>query len=520
MQAGRLVADATPAQLLRGEGGETAQALVAVPRDQPNGCARWHDERPRRRARPRAAAARPARPAVGRGAGARHRDQPAARHPRRAPSADRHRDPGDCQPESRRSRRWRCSRSSTRCCCGCRGWSAEVSRALGFLPSLIALTLYALLPIIRNGVAGLVGIDPAVTQAADAVGMTPAQKLRLIEAPLALPVLVAGIRTAAVWTIGAATLSTTVGQPSLGDMIFAGLQTQNWALVLAGCIAAAGLALVTDALIGLIERGIAHRRRPLWIGALIALVAGLALATAPLWQRNDTKVVTIGAKNFSEQYILARLIGDRLTAPAIASAIATASARRSSMARSPATMSTSTSIMPARCGTARCTAATCPIAARWSPRSVAGKGQQRRTPDRPPGLRKRLCLRDAGSGRQGARDRQPDRPRRRRARAQAWQRPRIPRTARMGGGAPRLSVALRCGQVLRADLHVPRARQRRGGRHLRLLLGWPDRRGRADRPHRSEARHSQLRRAAARRPAPREGRRSSRHSSRWSAASR
>ena len=184
--------------------------------------------------------------------------------------------------------------------------------ALGFLPSLIALTLYALLPIIRNGVAGLVGIDPAVTQAADAVGMTPAQKLRLVEAPLALPVLVAGIRTAAVWTIGAATLSTTVGQPSLGDMIFAGLQTQNWALVLAGCIAAAGLALVTDALIGLIERGIAHRRRPLWIGALIALVAGLALATAPLWQRNDTKVVTIGAKNFSEQYILARLIGDRL----------------------------------------------------------------------------------------------------------------------------------------------------------------------------------------------------------------
>lgn len=65
--------------------------------------------------------------------------------------------------------------------------------ALGFLPSLIALTLYALLPIIRNGVAGLDGIDPAVIQAADAVGMTPMQKLRLVEAPLALPVLVAGI---------------------------------------------------------------------------------------------------------------------------------------------------------------------------------------------------------------------------------------------------------------------------------------------------------------------------------------
>jgi osmoprotectant transport system permease protein len=185
--------------------------------------------------------------------------------------------------------------------------------ALGFLPSLIALTLYALLPIIRNGVAGLTGIDPAVRQAAQAVGMTPGQTLRLVEAPLVAPVLIAGIRTAAVWTIGAATLSTTVGQPSLGDMIFAGLQTQNWALVLAGCFAAAGLALSADALIGLVERGIARRRRPLWIGACVALVAGLLLATAPLWQRaGGGTVVTVGAKNFSEQYILARLIGDRL----------------------------------------------------------------------------------------------------------------------------------------------------------------------------------------------------------------
>ncbi len=184
--------------------------------------------------------------------------------------------------------------------------------ALGFLPSLIALTLYALLPIIRNGVAGLTGIDPAVRQAAQAVGMTSAQTLRLVEAPLVAPVLIAGIRTAAVWTIGAATLSTTVGQPSLGDMIFAGLQTQNWALVLAGCFAAAGLALAADALIGLIERGIARRRRPLWIGASVALIVGLLLATAPLWQRADGTVITIGAKNFSEQYILARLIGDRL----------------------------------------------------------------------------------------------------------------------------------------------------------------------------------------------------------------
>ncbi|RZM04155.1 MAG: ABC transporter permease subunit, partial [Sphingomonas sp.] len=155
------------------------------------------------------------------------------------------------------------------------------------------------------------GGDPA----ADAVGMTPAQKLRLVEAPLAAPVVVAGIRTAAVWTIGAATLSTTVGQPSLGDLIFAGLQTQNWALVLAGCVSAAALALIVDALIGGIEQGIRARRRWLWIASAALLVAGTALATAPLWPRGGggDRTVVVGAKNFSEQYILARLIGDRLT---------------------------------------------------------------------------------------------------------------------------------------------------------------------------------------------------------------
>ena len=108
--------------------------------------------------------------------------------------------------------------------------------ALGFLPALLALALYAVLPILRGGVTGLAGLDPAVREAADAVGMTSAQKLRWVEAPLVAPYVMAGIRTAAVWTIGAATLATTIGQTSLGDPIFAGLQTQNWVTVLAGCV--------------------------------------------------------------------------------------------------------------------------------------------------------------------------------------------------------------------------------------------------------------------------------------------
>jgi len=183
--------------------------------------------------------------------------------------------------------------------------------ALGFLPALLALTLYALLPILRNVVAGLQGIDPAVLQAADAVGMTPGQRLRLVEAPLAAAVAMAGIRTAAVWTIGAATLATTVGYPSLGNPIFAGLQIERWDLVLAGCIGAALLAIVTDTLLGLIERGIGQRKRGLTLTGLGLLILGLLLACLPLL-RTSQPSVTIGAKNFSEQYILAHLIGGRL----------------------------------------------------------------------------------------------------------------------------------------------------------------------------------------------------------------
>ena len=183
--------------------------------------------------------------------------------------------------------------------------------ALGFLPALLALTLYALLPILRNVVAGLNGIDPAIVQAADGVGMTAWQKLRLVEIPLAAPVAMAGIRTAAVWTIGAATLATTVGYPSLGNPIFAGLQTEAWTLVLAGCIGAAGLAIATDLVLAMVEHGIARRRRaPVLAGVAIVLLA-IGAALAPLLV-SGPKRVTIGAKNFSEQYVLARLIGARL----------------------------------------------------------------------------------------------------------------------------------------------------------------------------------------------------------------
>ncbi len=183
--------------------------------------------------------------------------------------------------------------------------------SLGLLPSLLALALYALLPLLRGGAGGLAAIPDQVREAARAIGMTPWQRLLHVELSLAAPVVFGGLRTAAVWTIGAATLATMVGQQSLGDLIFAGLQLQDWRQVLLGCAAAAGLALIVDAGLGLVEGGIARRRqRPVLAG--LAVLALLAAGVAGWWWHSrpasGPPAVVIGTKTFSEQYILAELI--------------------------------------------------------------------------------------------------------------------------------------------------------------------------------------------------------------------
>src|SRR5882672_3837745 len=190
--------------------------------------------------------------------------------------------------------------------------------ALGFLPSLLALTLYSMLPILRNTVTGLLGVDAAVKEAALGVGMTPLQSLLQVELPLAMPVIMAGIRTASALVIGTATLSTPVGQTSLGNYIFTGLQTQNWIFVLFGCVAAAVLALAVDQLLSLVERGVGARRRGfVWLGAA-GLVLILAASLWPSYVRPQATYI-IGAKTFTEQYILEALIEERLRAAGLAS---------------------------------------------------------------------------------------------------------------------------------------------------------------------------------------------------------
>ena len=198
-------------------------------------------------------------------------------------------------------------------------WFGFSFSALGFLPAVLALALYSMLPVLRNTITGLTTIDPAITEAAQGVGMTRLQSLRMVEVPLALPVIMAGVRTAAVWVIGTATLSTPIGQTSLGNYIFSGLQTQNWIFVLFGCVAAAVLALATDQLLALIETGVGARRRGRVAAGTAGLAAIVALALLPNLSRGQA-LYLVGAKPFSEQYILAALIKQRLDVNGLAAA--------------------------------------------------------------------------------------------------------------------------------------------------------------------------------------------------------
>jgi osmoprotectant transport system permease protein len=183
--------------------------------------------------------------------------------------------------------------------------------SIGFFPAIIGLTLYGVFPILRNTVTGIAGVDPAVKDAARGVGMTSWQQLVRVELPLARPVIVAGIRTATVWIVGVATLSTPVGATSLGNYIFSGLQTRNYTAILVGCVAAAALALVLDALVRTAETSVRLRRHPRLV--LTAISIGLLYSftaitlVMPLLGSRERPIV-IGAKAFTEQYILSAIL--------------------------------------------------------------------------------------------------------------------------------------------------------------------------------------------------------------------
>jgi len=182
---------------------------------------------------------------------------------------------------------------------------------IGFVPALGALVLYSMLPILRNAVTGLTGVDASIVEAATGCGMTRGQTLFRVQLPLAAPVVIAGIRTSAVWIVGTATLSTPVGATSLGNFIFSGLQTQNSLAVIVGCVSAAGLAILLDQAIRLLELSWRARNRVLRTAVAVAMLAGFGAGLSPLLSRqpaSEASSIVVGAKTFTEQYILAQVI--------------------------------------------------------------------------------------------------------------------------------------------------------------------------------------------------------------------
>ena len=195
-------------------------------------------------------------------------------------------------------------------------WFGVPISAIGYGPALVALTLYSMLPMLQNTLTGVLGVDEALKEAARGVGMTDRQQLWRVELPQALPVIVAGVRTATVWVVGTTTLSTPVGAPSLGNYIFTGLNTRNFTAVTVGCVASAGLALLLDALIRFAQRAVEDRSQPRirWALAATALLYGYTAFTfvADRLTGDGRPVVQVGTKAFTEAYIMGELFAARI----------------------------------------------------------------------------------------------------------------------------------------------------------------------------------------------------------------
>lgn len=188
---------------------------------------------------------------------------------------------------------------------------------IGKNPAIVALTLYALLPLIRNTYIGIINVDPAVREAGKGMGMTDWQLLTQVEIPLASGVILAGIRVATVTAVGIATIAAAIGGGGLGVFIFRGLATVNDRLILMGAIPAAAIALGADLALGWVEKRITQqplrrskldRKYVLGGGILALLIVGLIGTNYS--QARPT--IAIGSKNFTEQVILGELLAQQI----------------------------------------------------------------------------------------------------------------------------------------------------------------------------------------------------------------
>src|SRR5688572_26526664 len=180
---------------------------------------------------------------------------------------------------------------------------------IGTRTALVALTLYAVLPILRSTITGIQGVPAAVVECAVAMGLTPHQVLRRVEWPLALPSIVSGLRVAVVIGVGTATIASAIGAGGLGDYIFRGLAMVDSTVILAGAVPAALLAIACDAALALAGRVADPRRRStpaaMMLAALLIAAAGAGLWAAGAAEQRD---VIVGSKNFTEQIVLGEIV--------------------------------------------------------------------------------------------------------------------------------------------------------------------------------------------------------------------
>ncbi|MGB3559406.1 MAG: glycine betaine ABC transporter substrate-binding protein [Geitlerinemataceae cyanobacterium] len=188
---------------------------------------------------------------------------------------------------------------------------------IGKVPAIVALTLYALLPLIRNTYIGINSVDPAIREAGKGMGMTDRQLLFQVEIPLALGVILAGVRVATVISVGIATIAAAIGGGGLGIFIFRGLSTVNNQLILIGAIPATLMALVADFALGYLEKRLTSKReqkiksypKKLWVFfASILALGGLILF---VYQPKSSRII-IGSKNYTEQVFLSELLAQQI----------------------------------------------------------------------------------------------------------------------------------------------------------------------------------------------------------------
>ncbi|MGL5808198.1 MAG: glycine betaine ABC transporter substrate-binding protein [Xenococcaceae cyanobacterium] len=197
---------------------------------------------------------------------------------------------------------------------------------IGKVPAIVALTLYALLPLIRNTYTGIISVDPAIREAGRGMGMTDRQLLLMVEIPLSLGIILSGVRVATVICVGIATIAAAIGGGGLGVFIFRGIATVNNQLILAGAIPAAAIALIFDFAIGWLEKlldrtrekniFIFNRQFVFRLGLIFLLIVGLlgiAYRSNILLAGGNERIV-IGSKDFTEQVILGELLAQQVEA--------------------------------------------------------------------------------------------------------------------------------------------------------------------------------------------------------------